>query len=71
MNLSRLRAKWTYQRDAKAALAKDRIMSEFVTKSILDGGSEEFVAAQRTRLLHIQNEIKAKELLLAFLKKLK
>jgi hypothetical protein len=71
MNIRRMLAKWTYQRQAKMAIEKDRIMEEFVTRNIFDGGSEEFISKQRQMLLHLQGEIKAKQLLLDFLKKLK
>lgn len=43
-------------------------MEEFVTKSILDGGSEEFIAASRQQLVALQNEVNSKIKLLDFLK---
>jgi hypothetical protein len=42
-------------------------MEQFVTKTILDGGSPEFVAASRKQLINLQNEISSKERLVAFL----
>lgn len=71
MNIRKLLAKWQYIRQTKWALEKDKIMETFITKNILDGGSEEFIAKQRGILLGIQGEIKAKTMLLDFLKTLK
>jgi hypothetical protein len=42
-------------------------MEEFVTQTILDGGSQEFIGASRKQLINLQNDIKSKERLLAFL----
>ncbi len=71
MNIIRILAKWAYRRQARWALEKDKIMEAFVTKNILDGGGDEFIANQRKQLIHIQGEIKAKKVLLDFLKHLK
>lgn len=67
MNIYRKLAIWSYRREARAALEKDKIMEEFITQNILDGGGEEFIAKQRSQLLFIQNEIKAKKRLIEFL----
>ena len=61
-------ARWRLIRRYRYLNEVNRLMEEFVTKSILDGGSQEFVSASRKQLLTLQNEIKSSQKLLDFLK---
>jgi hypothetical protein len=58
---------WRLKRRYAYLIEVDRVMEQFVTKTILDGGSPEFVAASRKQLINLQNEISSKERLVAFL----
>lgn len=71
MNINRKLAKYRLIKRYKYLIEVDRIMEEFVTKTILDGGSEEFIAASRNQLLTLQRDISSKEKLIAFLKEIK
>ena len=62
-------AKFQLKRRYKYLIEVDKLMEEFTTESILGGGSNEFIAASRKQLVVLQNDIRAKEKLLAFLKK--
>jgi hypothetical protein len=59
---------WRLKRRYAYLIEVDKVMEEFVTQTILDGGSQEFVGASRQQLLSLQNDIKSKQKLLAFLK---
>lgn len=59
---------WRLKRRYAYLIEVDTIMEEFVTKSILDGGSPEFVTASRKQLVSLQNDISSKKRLLDFLK---
>ena len=61
---------WRLKRRYKYLIEVDRVMEEFVTQSILDGGSAEFMSASRRQLVSLQNDIKSKERLLDFLIKI-
>lgn len=63
-------AVWRLKRRYAYLIEVDRVMEEFVTQSILDGGSQEFLGASRQQLISLQNDIKSKERLIAFLKAL-
>jgi len=69
--LNRKLAIWRLRRRYKYLLEVDKLMEEFVTKTILDGGSNEFLAASRKQLVTLQNDIGSKQKLLAFLNKSK
>ena len=71
INLNRKLAKYRLIKRYKYLLQVDKIMEEFITKTILDGGSDEFVAASRNQLLALQRDISSKEKLVDFLKTLK
>jgi hypothetical protein len=71
MNYNRKLAKWRLTRQFKYVLEVDKIMAEYATRTILDGGSEEFKAASRKQLINLQNDIKSKEKLLEFLQEVK
>lgn len=71
MNINRKLAKYRLTKRYKYLLQVDKIMEEFITKTILDGGSEEFIAASRNQLLAMQRDISSKERLIAFLKEIK
>jgi len=62
-------AKSTLKRRYEYLIEVDHIMEEFVTDSILSGGSEEFKAESRKKLLNLQNDIKSKERLLEFIER--
>ena len=61
-------ATWRLKRRYKYLIEVDKIMEQFVTQNILDGGSSEFIGASRKQLLSLQQDINSKERLLAFLK---
>lgn len=61
-------ARWRLIRRYKYLVEVNKLMEEFVTKSILDGGSQEFINASRKQLLTLQNDIKSSQKLLDFLK---
>ena len=71
MNFNRKLAKYRLIKRYKYLLQVDKIMEEFVTKSIIDGGSEEFIGASRNQLLALQRDISSKEKLVDFLKEIK
>lgn len=71
MNYLRKLAKWRLIRRYKYLIEVDTIMEEFVTRTILDGGSEEFKNESRRQLISLQNDIKSKKRLLEFLKEIK
>jgi len=48
-----------------------RVLEEYVTKRILDGGSEDFISRSRNELLKHQAELAENQNLLDFLKDLK
>ena len=58
---------WRLKRRYTYLIEVDKILEEFTTQSILDGGSQEFITASRKQLVTLQNEIGAKERLLNFL----
>jgi hypothetical protein len=62
---------WRLKRRYKYLIEVDRVMEQFVTKSILDGGSQEFISASRKQLIQLQGEISSKERLLDFLENTK
>lgn len=64
---NRALAIWRLKRRYKYLLEVDKLMEQFVTSSILDGGSPDFVAASRKQLITLQHEISSKEKMLAFL----
>lgn len=68
---NRFIAKLRLKRRYAYLIEVDRLMSEFVTKTILDGGSNEFVGKQRQQLVALENDIMSKVKLLEFLKKTK
>lgn len=55
---------WFYRKLAKSRLIRrylylievDRLMEEYLTKRILDGGSQEFIQKSRTSLVNLQND---------------
>lgn len=71
MNLNRKLAIWRLIRRYKYLIEVDKVMEEFVTQTILEGGSDEFMNASRKQLLALQGEIKSKERLLGFLRGIK
>ena len=46
----------------------NKLMEEYTTDLIIQGGSEEYIAHQRKALLKLQNEIKGTVTMLTFLK---
>jgi len=60
-------AKWRLIKRYKYLIEVDKLMEEFVTKTILDGGSDEFIAAQRKQLINLQNDANSKKKLIEFL----
>jgi hypothetical protein len=64
-------AVWRLKRRYKYLIEVDRVMEQFVTHSILSGGSPEFIGASRKQLVALQGEIASKEKLVDFLTKLK
>lgn len=60
-------ATWRLKRHYEYLVEVDKLMEEFTTKTILDGGSQEFVNASRKQLINIQNDIKAKYRMMDFL----
>ncbi len=71
MNINRKLAIWRLKRRYNYLIEVDKIMEEFVTTSIIDGGSDEFIAASRKQLLVLQQDISSKVKLLEFLKRVK
>lgn len=69
--INRFIAKKRLLRRYKYLIEVDKIMEGFVTKTILDGGSAEFIAASRKQLLTLQNDIGSKERLINYLNKIK
>lgn len=68
MKYYRKLAIWRLKRRYKYLIEVDKLMEEFVTQTILEGGTEEFKNASRKQLIALQGEIKSKEKLLEFLK---
>lgn len=64
-------AKFRLKRRYEYLIEVDKLMSEFITKTIIDGGSNEFVAMQRKQLVNMENDINSKVKLLEFLKNTK
>lgn len=62
---------WRLKRRYKYLIEVDKLMEEFTTGSILEGGSAEFIGASRKQLLALQHDISSKEKLLRFLYKTK
>lgn len=71
MNYLRWLAKWRLVRRYKYLIEVDRLMEEFTTRTILEGGSEEFKQASRKQLITLQGDIKSKQRLLEFLQNTK
>lgn len=69
--LNRKLAIWRLKKRYKYLIEVDKLMEEFTTRTILDGGSEEFLAKSRRQLVSLQNDIKSKERLIEFLKQSK
>ena len=67
---NRLLAIWRLKNRYLYLKEVDKLMEEFVTETILNGGSPEFIGVQRKQLVQLQNEIKSKDKLLAFLRKI-
>lgn len=71
--------KWFYRKLAKGRLIRryeylnevTKLLEQYVTKRILDGGSEEFLNRSRQELVTRQNEVKENERLIAFLRQIK
>lgn len=49
----------------------NKIMEDYQTSRILQGGSEEFKAQSRAQLVELQKDTKEYEMLISFLKKVK
>lgn len=64
-------ALWRLKRRYAYLIEVDKIMEEYVTQVILEGGSDEFIGASRKQLVNLQNDIKSKEKLLLFLNQTK
>ncbi len=71
MNYNRKLAIWRLKKHYLYLIEVDRLMEEFTTRTILEGGSEEFKAASRKQLISLQNDMKSKQRLLEFLKETK
>lgn len=69
--LYRWYAKYQLIKRYKYLLEVDRLMEEFTTQNILDGGSPEFIAASRNQLVTLQNEMRGRQRLLDFLRNTK
>lgn len=65
---NRLLAKWRLIHRYEYLIEVDKWMSEFVTKTILGGGSDEFIGKQRNQLMELERDISAKTRLIEFLK---
>lgn len=66
--LYRWYAKYRLIQRYKYLLEVDKLMEQFTTQNILDGGSDSFIAASRNQLVTLQNEMKGRKRLLDFLK---
>ncbi len=64
-------AKFRLIRRYRYQIEVEKIMSEYVTKTILDGGSNEFINAQRKQLINLEGSMKSNLKLLDFLKGVK
>ena len=70
--------KWYYRKLAKFRLIHryeyvnevNRILEEYLTEKILEGGSSEFLNKGRADLVNKQNEIKETDKMVVFLKKI-
>jgi hypothetical protein len=49
----------------------DKILEEYITSKILQGGSQEFITKSRTELVQKQNEIRETKKMVDFLKSIK
>ena len=74
----RRRRQWIYRWLAKKRLVKryeylnevNKIMESYITRRILDGGSQEFLTKSRSDLVNKQNEIKETEKMVEFIRNL-
>lgn len=71
MKFNRLLAKWRLIRRYKYITEVDRLMEEYLTEQIMNGGSDEFIADSRRKLIDLQNGIVANQTLINFLKRSK
>lgn len=67
----RWKARFTLIRRYEYLNEVNKVLEEYLTKRILDGGSADFLAKGRTDLIAKQNEIKETENMVFFLKNLK
>jgi len=74
----RRRRQWFYRWLAKGRLVRryeylnevNKILEGYITKKILDGGSQEFLTRSRQDLVNKQNEIRETEKMVEFLRNL-
>lgn len=71
MNYNRILAKWRLKEKHKYLIEVYKLMQEFTTQTILDGGSPEFTQKARAQLISLQNDEKSSQRLLDFLRKTK
>lgn len=64
-------AKWRLVRRYEYLTEVNKILEEYLTKKILQGGSQEFLSKGRADLIKNQNETKENRNFVEFLKKLK
>lgn len=67
----RLKARFTLIRRYEYLNEVNRILEEYLTKRIIDGGSADFLAKGRSDLIAKQSEIKETEAMVVFLRNLK
>lgn len=70
-NFNRWLARKRLVKRYKYLVEVDKILEEFITFRIVNGGSPENISKARNELIQKQNEIKETEKLLDFLKRLK
>jgi len=63
----RLLAIYKLRRRYEYLVEVDKLMEEFTTKTILDGGSKEFIGQARNQLVNLQKDIQSKGRMLEFL----
>lgn len=67
----RWKARFTLVRRYEYLNQVNRVLEEYLTMKILQGGSADFLAKGRKDLIDKQNEIKETDLMISFLKNLK
>lgn len=66
--INRRRAIWSFLRRYPYLIEVNKLLEEYQTKLLIDGGSDEFIAQTRKQLLNTQGEIRSHQDFINWLK---